>query len=109
MAEVSAAGARNALSAIAVVVVGAAAHWMRDVITPLLLALFVAIMVDALARMLRRRVTRLPAGWAVGIALAIGALGFGLSLYVVASYAGDFIDQVSGYGDRLNGLVDKIA
>jgi AI-2 transport protein TqsA len=108
MADASIAS-RNALVAIAVVVVGAALHWMSSILTPLLLALFLLIMVDSLARGIRRQAPKLPGAAAVTAALLLGALSLGVSAWIIASYAGDFVDQISLYADRLGGLLSKVA
>jgi len=47
-----AATARNALVIIAVVVAGAAFLWLRGILTPLALALFLMVMIDGFARVL---------------------------------------------------------
>ena len=47
--------ARNALVVIAVVVTGAAVYWLSAILPPLALALFLMIMIDSFARVLRRR------------------------------------------------------
>ena len=104
-----AATARNALVIIAVVVVGAALHWMGAIITPLLLALFALIMVDGFSRVIRRRAPFLPGGAAMAVALTVAAALAGLAAYIVASYAGDFVDNLSRYGVRLNGLAAHVA
>ncbi|HWA62166.1 MAG TPA: AI-2E family transporter [Caulobacteraceae bacterium] len=101
--------ARNALVAVAVVVVGAALRWMAPVVTPLLLAMFLMVMVDGFARVLRRRAPALPGRAAVAAAILLGALAFGLSVWIVVSYAGDFIDQISAYADKLTGLMARIS
>ena len=58
----SSATARNALVIIAVILSGAALRWMADIITPLLLAMFLAVMVDGFSRVIRRRLPAVPAG-----------------------------------------------
>ena len=54
--------ARNALVIIAALMGGYALFWLRQILTPLALALFMLVMVDGLARLLARRFPRLP-GW----------------------------------------------
>jgi AI-2 transport protein TqsA len=101
--------ARNALVAIAVVAVGAALRWMGGIITPLLLALFMLIMVDGLARSLRRRAPLIAPGAAMAAALVLAAGLFALSAWLVATYAGDFVDKLTGYGPKLDALLVNIA
>ena len=94
---------------ICVIVVGAALHWMGAIITPLLLAVFLLVMVDGFARVIRRHAPFLPGGAAIGVALSVAAALSVLSAFIVASYAGDFVDNLTGYGERLNGLVGRLA
>lgn len=101
--------ARNALVVIAVIAVGAALRWMAGIITPLLLALFLLIMVDGLARTVRRRLPLVSSGVATAAALILAAGAFAGSAWVVAAYAGDFVDKLTGYGARLDGLADRLA
>ncbi len=101
--------ARNALVVIAVVTVGAAVRWMGGIITPLLLALFLLIMVDGLARALRRRAPAVGSGLAMAAALVLAASLFALSAWMVAAYAGDFVDRLTGYGPKLDTLLANLA
>ena len=60
---------RNALVVIAVVVTGAAVYWLSAILTPLALALFLMIMIDSFARVLRPRlkfpaIAAMPLAWA---------------------------------------------
>jgi AI-2 transport protein TqsA len=98
----SSATARNALVVIAVVVTGAALRWMADILNPLLLAVFMLVMVDGFARVIRRRLPRLPGGTAIVIAIVISVLLFGLSAFVVAENASGFVGQLSSYKPKLN-------
>ncbi len=100
---------RNALVVIAVIAVGAALRWMGGIITPLLLALFLLIMVDGLARSVRRRLPAVPPGVATAAALVLATGAFAGSAWVVAAYAGDFVDKLTGYGARLDDLADRLA
>lgn len=101
--------ARNALVAVAVVTVGAALRWMGGIITPLLLALFLLIMVDGLARALRRRVPAIGPGAAMAAALVLAATLFTLAAWMVGAYAGDFVDKLTAYGPKLDTLLADIA
>ncbi|MGA0603561.1 AI-2E family transporter [Caulobacter sp. KR2-114] len=101
--------ARNALVVIAAIAVGAALRWMGGIITPLLLALFLLIMVDGLARTVRRRIPAVSEGVATAAALLLAAGAFAASAWVVAAYAGDFVDKLTGYGARLDELLDRMA
>jgi predicted PurR-regulated permease PerM len=101
--------ARNALVVIATVAVGAALRWMGGIITPLLLALFLLIMVDGLARSVRRRAPMISSGAAMTAALVLAASAFVASAWMVAAYAGDFVDKLTGYGPKLDALMNTVA
>jgi predicted PurR-regulated permease PerM len=108
---------RNADVVTAVVVVGAALYWLRDILTPFALAFFLLIMIDGLEGKIHKRLPRLP-GWApLGLAIGLILLAFGVSVYVVASniasFAGDLTSTGPGgqntYAARLNGLIADVA
>ncbi len=108
-AAASSTTARNALVIIAAIVVGAALRWMADIITPLLLAMFLMVMVDSFARVIRRRAPYLPPGVAVITALVVSAIVFALIAVVVADNAGGFFGSLTGYEPKLNALIAALA
>jgi predicted PurR-regulated permease PerM len=109
MAIAPAATARNAMVVIAVIVTGAALRWMGDIITPLLLAIFLAIMVDGFGRVIRRRIPLMPQGGAVTAALLISGVLLIAIAVIVADNAGGFIGNLSTYEPRLNALIARVA
>lgn len=98
---------RAATVLIAVVIGTAALWWLRGILTPLILAVFLAIMVDGLARLLRSRVKGLNERTAVGIAVVGILLVFGLVVYIIADNGSAFVTRVIGYGPRINGLLER--
>jgi predicted PurR-regulated permease PerM len=101
--------ARNALVIIAVILTGAALRWMGDILTPLLLAVFLAVMVDGFSRVLRRRLPGLPPGAAVLAAIAISGLGVFLGAVVVAAKAGGFLTSLAGAEPKINLMISEAA
>ncbi len=104
-AATSSATSRNALVIIAVILVGIAARWMVDIITPLLLAMFLAVMVDSFSRVIRRRLPQAPPAVAT-----IAAILFSLSLFagcviVLANNAGGFLVTLTKGEPKLNRLI----
>ena len=97
--------ARNALVVIAVIAAGAALRWMGDIITPLLLAIFLTVMVDGFGRVIRRRLPWIPAGGAVATAIVISAGLFVLGAIVIANNAGGFIVSLTGAEPKLNAMI----
>jgi predicted PurR-regulated permease PerM len=100
---------RNALIIIAVVLCGGALRWMTDILTPLLLAIFLAVMVDGFSRVIHAHLPRLPAWLAMTSAILISALLFLLSAVIVATNAGGFIDTLARDEPRLDALVGSVA
>ena len=79
--------AQNALVVIAVLLSGYALYWLRGIVTPLALALFLMVMVDGFARELAKRAPFLPEWSALPVALVLTALALGLTVYAVAANA----------------------
>jgi predicted PurR-regulated permease PerM len=100
---------RNALVIVAVILGGAALRFMGGVLTPLLLAVFLAVMVDGLARLLRRRLPGLPPGWATAAAVVLSAGIFGFCVLMIAARASGFVQTLYGAEPKLIALITKIA
>ena len=66
---------RNALVLIAAIAGGAALYWLRGILTPLAMAIFLLIMIDGVKRFIERR-TPVTAHWAAGAAVILVLLGF---------------------------------
>jgi AI-2 transport protein TqsA len=101
--------ARNALVVVAVVVAGAALYWLRGILTPLALAIFLMIMIDSFVRVLKSRVSILPDWAAMPLALVVSVILFGLTAFLIADNAASFASQLTGYGPKLNGLLARIS
>ena len=101
--------ARNALVIVAVILTGATLRWMGGIITPLLLAVFLAVMVDGFGRQIRRRAPFLPPTAAVLAAIFISVVVFGAAALVVANNAGVFIGKLAGYEPKLDALIATVA
>jgi AI-2 transport protein TqsA len=101
--------ARNALVVIAVILVGAALFWMGAIITPLLLAVFLAVMVDSFARGIQSRLPKLPGAAAVVVALVVSGAVFTTAALIVADNATMFIGKLVDYGPKLDGLMADLA
>jgi predicted PurR-regulated permease PerM len=99
--------ARTATVIIATVLVGAVVWWLRRILTPFALALFLMVIIDGLARVLEHRIPRFPRKAALPLSMIITLLIFGGVVYVVASNASAFISQLLAYAPKLNGLIVK--
>jgi AI-2 transport protein TqsA len=96
---------RNALVIVAVILVGIAARWMVDIVTPLLLAMFVAVMVDSFSRVIRRWLPRAPVVLATIAALVFSVALFATCVIVLANNAGGFFVTLAKGEPRLNRLI----
>src|SRR5277367_947149 len=99
---------RNALVVIAVILSVAALRWLADILSPLLMAMFLAVMVDGLSRVIRRRMPGLPPGAAVLAAIATASLIFVLSGVVVAAKAGGFLSSLAGAEPKINRMITDV-
>lgn len=101
---------RNALVILAVIASGAALLWLRDILTPLALAMFLAVMIDGFARILRARGKGvLPEAAALPVAIILSIALFGGAAFVVADNATAFAGKLATYTPRLNGLIARVA
>jgi AI-2 transport protein TqsA len=100
--------ARNAIVFIAVVVGFAAVFWLRDILRPLILALFLLILIDGFARVLENRVPGFPRRFAMPVALITSVLMFAGIVFLVAENGVAFFGQMVTYVPKLHLLAVKI-
>lgn len=99
--------ARNAVVVLAVVAAGAAVYWLRDILTPLAMAIFLLIMIDGVKRWIERR-TRLTPRWAGIAALIVVVLGFIGSIAIIVDGAASFFTDASGVSSNIGPRLDQI-
>jgi len=100
---------RVSLVILAVIAAGAALYWLRGILTPLALAVFLAVMIDGFARVIRARLPFFGERMALATAIVSLVLLFGVSVLIIADNAGDFVGQIVAYTPRLNNLIAQIA
>lgn len=100
---------RNALVILAVIAGGATLYWLSGILTPLALAVFLAIMIDGFARVLNHRLKALPQRAALPVAVILSILLFGGTSYFIAVNATGFATQLIEYGPKLNEVIAKLA
>ena len=100
---------RNALVILAVIVAGAAVYWLAGILTPLALAIFLAIMIDGFARVLEHRLKGVSRRAALPLALLLSALRFGGATFVVVARAPAFFSEMLDFAPKLMALIGKIA
>jgi predicted PurR-regulated permease PerM len=93
----------------AVILTGTAFWALRRIFEPFVLALFLLIMVDGMARGLVRRIPRFPAKAALPAALILIVGAFAMTIWVTADNAGDFAAQSATYTARINAQLDTAA
>ena len=99
---------RNALVVLAAIAVGATLYWLQAILTPLAVAMFLAIMVDGFARLLTHR-ARMPGWAAMPAAVAILVLGVVAVLAIVAGNSVGFATQLVSDAPRLNTVIASTA
>lgn len=99
--------ARNALVTLAVVAAGAALYWLRDILTPLAMAIFLLIMIDGVKRFIEDR-TSLPRHWAGMAALTVVVLAFLASIAFIVNGAAGFFSDASGVSSGIGPRIDAI-
>ena len=100
---------RTATVIIATVMMGVVVWWLREILAPLALALFLMLVIDGFSRVLSHRIPRFPKRAALPLALILTILAFGLSVYIVADNAGRFLAQLIADTPKFNGLIARIA
>ena len=100
--------ARAATLIIATVMVGAVVWWLRAILAPLALALFLMVIIDGLARVMEHRLRFIPRKAALGLSLVLTTLVFVVVAYEVTTHASTFLTQLIAYAPQFNGLVQKI-
>ncbi|MDP3176171.1 MAG: AI-2E family transporter [Phenylobacterium sp.] len=100
---------RGSLVLLAVIATGAALYWLRGILTPLALAVFLAVMIDGFARVLHSRLPKLSRVAALPVAIVLSIVLFGCTAWVIADNATSFVNQLITYSPRLNGLIARVA
>jgi AI-2 transport protein TqsA len=102
-------GPRVALGIIAAVAAAMAAHELGSILVPFVIAVFLAIMIETIARVIRHRAPALPrwVGLAVGILTLAGALVG--AVWVVGAYAAALAGQAPAVAARVDAILASIA
>ena len=105
----SSAVTRNAVVVLAVIATGATLSWMSDILTPLALAMFLAVMIDGFARVLEHRLPGISSRAALPLAVVLSVAIFGGSAFFIAENATSFAGQMVAYTPKLNALIARAA
>jgi predicted PurR-regulated permease PerM len=101
--------ARNSLVVLAVIAGGVTLYMLAAILTPLALAMFLAVMIDGFARVLRHRLPHLSKKAALPLALVISILLFGGTAFFVAENATGFATQLVAYEPKLDAVIAQVA
>lgn len=101
--------ARNAVVIVAVIAAGAALFWLRGILTPLALAIFLAVMIDGFARILAEKTPRFPKAAALPTAIVLTILVLIALAIVIADNAAGFANQLITYAPKLEALISQVA
>lgn len=96
---------KTAMVVSAVVLVGFTAWALRGILTPFVLAVFLLLMIDGVARALRDRIPGFPERLALPAALTLIVAFFLFTLWLVADNAAQLFGQAGAYEHRLNDLL----
>jgi predicted PurR-regulated permease PerM len=90
---------------VAVILVGGALWALRRIVEPFVLAVFLLIMVDGLARSIARRAPRVPRPLALPAAMALIVGAVAVTVWLSANNIADFVAQAPRYEARLDALL----
>ncbi len=88
---------------------GATLYVLAPILTPLALAMFLAVMIDGFARVLQHRLPHVSKKAALPLALVISILLFGGTAFFVAENATGFATQLVAYGPKLDAVIAQVA
>jgi predicted PurR-regulated permease PerM len=101
--------ARNSLVLMAVIVFGAAVHWAQEILTPLIMAIFLMFLIDGLSREIDKRFRFLPDWAALPVALTLITLAFAGSIWLIYVGLGGFVSDVKSFALRVDDMAADAA
>jgi predicted PurR-regulated permease PerM len=93
---------------IAVVVAFVVLYWLRDIVAPFAIAVFLWLIMDGFAKAIRRATRITPYPLALFIAVIVVFAGAGATVAVVAGSAAEFARNSGAYGARLDDLMAQL-
>jgi AI-2 transport protein TqsA len=92
-----------------VIASGATLYVLAGILTPLALAMFLAVMIDGFARVLQHRLPHISKRAALPLAVMISILLFGGTAFFVAENATGFATQLVAYEPKLDAVIAQLA
>lgn len=100
---------RSALVILATIAGGSVLYVLADILTPLALAIFVALMIDGFARILQQRLPGVSGRAATPLAILLSVAIFVGAAFFIVDNATSFGTQLITYSPKLNGLIARVA
>ena len=100
---------RNAIVILAVIAGGLTLYLLAGILTPLALAMFLAVMIDGFARVLEHRLPGVSRRAALPLAVLLSILLFGGTAVFVAMNGAGFVTQLVTYGPKLDAILFQVA
>ena len=97
------------LVVIATILVGFTLWALRQILEPFVLAVFLLLMIDGMARALRQRVKAFPDWAALPTSIFVILAVFGLAIWLTINNAGDFAAQTPAYTEKIDTLLARLA
>ena len=91
-----------------VILCGGVAWWLRGILTPFVLAVFLLLMIEGAARFLDERFNWLHARAALVLALVLIVLFFAVTIWLMVDNASGFVSQSDFYAHRLNAVLKQL-
>ena len=101
--------ARNATVFMAVVLAGVVIKFLQEIITPLIVAVFLLLLIDAFSLQVGRRWPRFPEWLRLSLAAVLTVAGFVAVVGVCAHYGRDFALEMAGLEPKLNTLLGRVS
>ena len=98
----------SAILLIAVVIAGAALHWLGAILTPLALAIFLMVMIEGFSGFLGRRLPKLPAWAAMSFTLVVSVALLLAATWIIVANAARFISQIESYYPRIDAIISQV-
>jgi AI-2 transport protein TqsA len=101
------ASVKGGVIVLATIASGFTLYALRHILEPFVLAIFMLLMVDGLARTLNNRIPGFPEKAALPTAIVLTVVLFAGSIWMIGNTASDFVGQSQDYTNRLNGLLQQ--
>jgi len=91
----------------AVLLTGAAVFFLKEILAPLLLAVFLLVLVVDLTKLLKRLAPKAPPNLALGISLVVIVAVFGLTFLIITDNLTGLLEQADEYRGRMDAILKE--